>query len=461
MAIPESVTTQPGHKGRKRRRRRIVGIACFALLLFALGVFAVICKTMRDDSARLPSTLEQARELGLPLTMDALLLRVPAIPDSQSAEHDFRAARQEYERVAERKFRDLFLDPSPANLERRAEAIQSFVPTLRVLEKAVLKPGPDFRGDEPAGTWWFRVSGFGEGTRERSDMRHIGIYLEDKIREDDTADALRDLKTLEALAEHGPEYQPGYDWDWRVWQFWSVLTEARWALFQHHDDPDVIDSVDRLAKGVKLPSLYKSLEFDFAQGRRIINDLKSIRQVADVHAPEAVSNAMDALYQAPGVKQAFDDKFVQAYVDAFRGLPRDQEDWVRIYTALGRSERAVSHDHSLQSWMVKALGVGNPTMALTCARIEVLQRMLIEACGAFRQHLATGKYPDKLPIGGMTAIDPLWQRPYHYEASATGFAMRTDPRHFDRRTPSWTGNGIVFQFPPPPRRTRTIHMRFN
>lgn len=276
-------------------------------------------------------------------------------------------------------------------------------------------------------------------------MRFIGASCSANARKGDLRGSLLDNELLIQLTERLSD-------SGRISQ-WSTVSNLRIALNQvwrmvitHRLDLSLIDEIERIVRSVKLPDIYRGMKQQFAIDRHIVESIKNLRDVGlDRNLPEPLSKAMDELYQSPGVKQAFEARFVHYYVELFQTLPANHQEWPAIHDAIKKVDHAISHDPSLDSAMARVLGVGSPMIPLILGMIQTQCRMLLEASAALKQYALTAMVPVSLPFDGQESIDPFWGKRLHYELQRGGFAISSDGRDFGQDNPFGLKQGLTLR----------------
>lgn len=435
----------------RSRIKRLFSYLGFVFLACGFGGFFLVARMFREDADRLPSDLDQAQKLGLPSSIEELRRKDGQVPDSQNGALLFAKAMKEFEKLPPNLNQHLWVrrDSPAAEQQEAAQALARFQPTMRILEKAAKYPFIRFSADPPfiqtpnasaPQTFNFEYA-FGQmslfiGNQCRMDLR-LGNY----------PDALRNTETLLLLTERLAGSSTSIGW-WSIVGGFRTAMGGLWRIMlARPNDSAVLDQLDRLIHSVELPDLYRMMAVDFAMGRDAISRIKSLEELGlDRNIPRPMSKTLDELYQTPGVKQAFEAKYVHWYVRLFQSLPGNHEDWPGIHDAIKMVNKEIARDPSADMAVTRALGVGNPINPLVMGMMQVEHHILIEAIAALQKHIKTGAYPLALPIEGPVSIDPFWGKPLHFQLTRGGFTIWSKGRNFGNDNPFGMKNGSTFRF---------------
>ena len=427
----------------------LVGFGCLTLFLCAFGGAFLLARMFREDSAMLPSDLDRAKRFGLPLTREEIRRRTPAVPVDENAAPLFAEAMKAFQKLPANQTSHLFLGTSASLAERQlaARALRSFQPTLRILERAVERPACDFRTDPPfrdASHWAPKAFHYEIAFREMA--LYVSADCVSKLRWD-MSGALKDLNTGLKMARLLPAYSTTMGgWGLIATELGAVRRIWR-ILLSRPNDLATLDQLGKLVDLMSVPDLYRLMQTDFVVGRETIRTIKSLEEVGlDRNTPASFSRTVDSLYQAPGVKEAYDARYVRTYARLFEALPTDREDWPAIHAAMAKVDKEVFEDKGLDNAVNRALGIGSQEFPLILGMMQSEQRVLKEAVAVLKAHAGTGRYPKTLPIAGPTSIDPIWRQPFTYKADSGGFTISSRGRDFGKDSPTAIKRGNLFQY---------------
>jgi len=422
-------------KTSKRQVRRVFGVGCFAILIAGVGGFFSLARMVREDSAKLPSDLERLRALGVPLTVDDLYKKSPTIPDSENAAKLYRRAF----RATEKLPTGLLFNQHPwrassaAEKEKARDALVAIRPILSILREATKLPHYDFDID------WGRSAsvqfGFHQVPIEEGTMGYLLVYIDaevsDRLKRGDLDGALDDLALDVQIARQSPEYGSVFGNDWRTRTQEAVLDLLWQILVKHADDGDLLDKVDQLAKRIRLPKLSNLIETDFVRGRAVIVKITSLSQSGLYeNMPAGFRKGIDNVFNSPGVKEAFEAKYVNTYLRLFNALSIDSEDWTGIHKAIVRINEQLEKDGSLDNLLAKKFAPEYNEIPGQYAQALAKQRMLLLSIELIRRRKTTGRFPDALPQMGLVSIDPATERPFNYEREPFGFTLVSELHRF-------------------------------
>jgi len=438
----------------------VVGSGCVLVLFCGFGGFLMIARMFREDSAMLPSDMELAHQRGLPVTFADLRKLTAAVPDSLNAAPIYLKAMRELQKLPENQVRELWIgrNPSIEQRQRRARAIESFQPTLRILERANDLPycvyRDEFSESENVWTIWHKITS-ADGPILRDASAYIGAEAQMKVVQKDFAGAFRDLTTLIALARHSGEYNRlsrssalGFDQT-------GIFNQLRWIASRNPTDMAVLSQVEHLASQLNPPDIYKAIQTDFVYAFETIGRTKNLEEIGlDKNTPAVFNRAVNTLYQTPGVRDGFKANLLKTYLRAFAALPKRSDDWLAVYAALKQIDKSIADDQTVDNVLTKAVLWLPPIPPLIFAWATMQKRLVLEGVAVLRQYHATGKFPAALPIVGDTSINPFWGDPLEYRVEGKEFSITARGRDFGKDGPQFTKRDIVFRFPPrrePPR----------
>jgi hypothetical protein len=276
---------------------------------------------------------------------------------------------------------------------------------------------------------------------------YINADFRTKLFRQDIAGALEDCRVTLGLTNHLEASTSSVG----IWTFLTGIRSAlggiwRIMLVRPHD-LNLLDLLDQLVRDVKIPDFYEVMGAEFAKGRQTVEEVKNLRDVGlDRTLPDSFSTAMDRLYQTPGVKQAFEAKYVQYYVKLFESLPANHEDWAGIQSAIKKIDKEIARDPNLDAAMARALGVGSPIVPLNLGILQIEKRIWAEGIAALKLKATTGMYPMSLPIKGEESMDPFWGKPLHYQLQSDGFTISSEGRDFGSESPFSLKRGSAYRF---------------
>ncbi len=433
----------------KKLTGQAFGCGCLSLLLCVFGGFLLITRMFREDSAKLPSDLDLARSMELPLEVGDLHQGMSAT--SENAAPVYLEAIKEFHKLPEDESRHLWLPRNPTARDRavRNKAIKSFAPVLRLIEQASRLPRCDF-GELQIASASMRFVNRPMLQHEREFSQISNYVIADariKISQLDFDGAVQDLLTLKRMANHCPEFSVTTGVAWPFYADMSMMSGLWRVTLRYPKDPVMLGQISQLVNDIKIPNLYKSIQARFVLGRTTIQQMKSLQEVGlDQTTPEAFTKAVDALFQSPGVRQAFDERFVRTYIRTFKALPQDHEDWMRIHTVLKRLNKEVADDQSIDNVINRALGIASANAPLMHGWLQTQQRILAQAISVLRQRSTTGHYPPNLPLTGELSIDPFSQKPLRYAPTLYGFEISNTVMDFGKQCPYYMKRPIVFKY---------------
>ena len=387
----------------------------------------MIAKMFREDSAKLPNDLDRAKQSGLPLTIDDLKKLEPSVPDTENAAEVYRKATQLYTKIFGPK--GMFqASEDPGETWRAAVRRRNrlFRPVKLLVKQASLFPkcsfGPIFENG------YLSYSPNGKNFAEDRKLREIGFGMiraaMEEQRSGNLDGAFDDISSALLLAKRAPPFAPvfigswGADIDMMAFQTLFRMVQVHWR------DHAVLARIEHLLRDIEFPNFYKSIETEFVLGLESVHRIKSLEEVGlDQNTPKAFSKTLDALYQAPGVKEAFEERYLHVYLEFFKKLPADSQDWVQIHYVLKKFRKELNDDQSVDNAIARQIAPAYPGAPLSNAAAEAAKRILVTTIAILQKHHEEEPFPNVLPITGRDTIDPLSGKALHYRREADGFTL--------------------------------------
>ena len=408
---------------RKTMKRRWSGALIFVCLLglfCGVGGFFLIAKMFRDDSAKLQTDQGRVKQKGLPLTLEDLEERQPKIPDADNAAFLYRKAANLYSKLA----------PPETMVERRGRLgdlrrrLATLNPVFALVKQATQLSGCNFGAPKETARLLIGSKPDSEGTR-LEEISFQMINAANQERRDGHFDAaIEDLRAATLLASRSSIYYSTHFGWWPA----GLDQSAFGSLFRiaqvNWNRPDVLHEVEKFAKTIEPPDFYQKLESEFVLGLDTIHHIKSLEDIGlDRNTPKAFSKALDSLYQSPGVKEAFEERYLHVYLEFFKRLPADSHDWLAIHRVLKQFRKELDDDMSVDNAMARQMAPAVPSEPLTYAAVEASKRLLVTTIEILKHHRDHESFPKKLPGSGPNTIDPLSGKPLHYRQEADGFTV--------------------------------------
>lgn len=129
------------------RVKRLIGYGLATLFAFGFGGFFMLTRMLREDAERLPTDIERAKGLGLPLSLDELEVQGAALSESENGADLFLKAMGEFRKLPPGLEDRLWVGRGASDADRmKAEhALRAFQPTMRILELAAACPAFKFK----------------------------------------------------------------------------------------------------------------------------------------------------------------------------------------------------------------------------------------------------------------------------------------------------------------------------
>jgi hypothetical protein len=387
----------------------------------------MIAKMFREDSAKLPSDLDRAKQRGLPLTIDDIQKLEPTVPDAENAAPLYRRATRVYASIYGTG--GMFQSSEKPNENWRTmihRRYLKFRPVLALVKQAALLPQCNFGAGLDSG--YLSYSPSGKQFIEARELREVGYgTIRAAIEEQRSGNingAFEDINAALVLANRAPAYAPVFIGSWGA----DIDMMAFQTLFRiaqvHWQDPTVLRRIDHLTRRIELPNFYKSLETEFVLGLDSVHRIKSLEEVGlDQNTPKAFSKTLDALYQAPGVKEAFEERYLHVYLEFFKRLPADPQDWVKIHLVLKKFRKELNDDMSVDNAIARQIAPAYPGAPLSNGAVEAAKRILLTTVAILKVHRDQEPFPSTLPISGTDTIDPLSGKSLRYRKEFDGFTL--------------------------------------
>lgn len=387
----------------------------------------MIAKMFREDSAKLPSDLDRAKQSGLPLTIDDLKKLEPSVPDSENAAVVYRDATHLYTKIfGPQGMYKPSEDPTESWRATMRRRNRLFRPVKILVKRASLFTKCSFGPIIENG--YLSYSPNGRNFAEDRKLRDIGFGMiraaMEEQRSGNLDGAFDDISCAFLLAKRAPPFAPVFIGSWGA----DIDMMAFQTLFRmvqlHWKDRAVLARIDHLVADIEFPNFYKSIETEFVLGLESVHRIKSLEEVGlDQNTPKAFSKTLDALYQAPGVKEAFEERYLHVYLEFFKKLPADSQDWVQIHYVLKKFRKELNDDLSVDNAIARQIAPAYPGVPLSNAAAEAAKRILVTTIAILQKHREGDPFPSVLPISGREAIDPLSGKALHYKREADGFTV--------------------------------------
>jgi len=445
----------------------IVSWGCLLVFLCGFGGFLLLAKMFQEDSARLPSDLERARKLGLPLSVAELQNRIERVPDSENAAFFYRKVISQFRKLPFSLLNDLN-DYRWVQVKRRSErksaaeaqrernkAVKEFDPVKKLLRQATCLPKCDFQTNwnrpEVPDFSMYQVSSTDGAFLEMTSVLSTEARYE--AERGDIKSALEDLNMIVHMARHASPYgSPLRQNGVTVSQIEALF--VLWQIIaQDWNDGELLDKAESLIKLTRISSIAHLYEGGFVEGRAAIGRIRSLKDIG-VYPPEPINQIGNAFIESQKMKEAFDARFVRFTVNLLESMPQNPEDWVGIQTAIAKAGNDLESDRGLDSYVTKLLNRSYSSWTpINCGKLQTLQRMLLTSIDILRRRNASGVLPNELVDSGLPNQDPFTHKPFHYRRIADGFTISGMPWSVEPNLPGgkkWRlndGDQIVLRFP--------------
>ncbi len=413
-------------KGSKRAMAGPLGFVLGLGLFCGIGGFFTLAHLFHEDSQKLVTDMDRAREQHLPLSSADIEQRRIHPKESEDAGPLYRQA------IAQYKVR--FNDPVHPSAQRALnlavttlhEQNQRFQPIYQLIRRAITLPRCDLKLDYSKGyTWYTAISTpFPADAGMRSLMGGVALMGWEDSRNRNTEKVFEEAETLIAMAKHGQEYDLVHPGSWPIDADSQACQLLLRVLQLHWREPDIVRRVGEIANTVKFLDLYKLLETEFALGLDAVHNIKSLEEIGlDKGTPKAFSKTVDSLYQSPAVREAFEEKFVHVYIEFFHRLPASHTDWAKISQTLRAIRKELNSDNSIDAGVARALTPTYLGMADTFGSSETILRLLQVGVLLCLEHSRLGQFPQDLSPEAVQMVDPFGGKAFHYKPQKDGFTL--------------------------------------
>jgi hypothetical protein len=447
-----------------RRNRIAVATVLGLTALCVAGSYAVVYGVFGRYARQRDSELALARAEGIPLEPQDLARSVPAAQNAAplyrraiAIVHDRRLGKaMDAASVA------VLPNATQANWEAGVRALPSLDPALAEVERASSLPACDFQRN------W--ALGPNLALPEYASMKRLvsGIALRAEVDAErgDGRAALRELRRAYYVARHAAQ-DPCL-----ISMLVGIACENiahrsfRRVVSRCATDPKFLAEAAQLqAELPPVPSLRHAMGGEVVMGRVAIPMIESLSQLAMTsHAgDEKPFFAERAFLQSAPVQGAFEAKFVRAWREAYRLLPRDSRDWEAGARAMDRITQAIDTDTSLANRANLMLLGYYERSAEAVGRLVAERRLNVTGLRLLAERARTGAFPARLPQPRDGAWrDPFAPGPLGYRRLDGGFCLYSvdSDRHDDGGLAAYerVKSGpydLVFRYPARPRRAKS------
>jgi hypothetical protein len=408
----------------RAKRIAVATVLGFSVLCVA-GSYAVVYGLFGRYARQRETELDLARAEGVPLEPRDLARSVPA---DQNAAPLYRRA---IEIVRERRLGKAMDAVSVATLPNATQAdwkagvraLPQLDAALAEVERASSLPGCDFHRNWALGP----NLALPEYASMKKLVAGLALRAEAAAERGDGAMALRELRRAYFTARHAAQ-DPCL-----ISMLVGIACENiahrtfRRVVSRCADDPKFLAEAARLqAELPPVPSLRYAMGGEVVMGRVAIPMIESLAQLAMTsHVQEEKPFfAERAFLQSAPVQGAFDAKFVRAWREAYRLLPRDSRDWEAGVRAMDCITRTIDTDTSLANRANLMLLGYYERSAEAIGRLIAERRLNVTGVRLLAERARTGAFPPVLPQSGDGAwCDPFSARALGYRRVDGGFCL--------------------------------------
>lgn len=199
-----------------------------------------------------------------------------------------------------------------------------------------------------------------------------------------------------------------------------VLTEVQ-------DDTRLLAKIEAmLARHRSSPSFRGAMEGEVVLGRVSLSKISSAKDAQMLlyaeEQPLSWDSAVDRVTLGdPSFRRMFEAKHVEAYRKLFEMLPKDEENWVAISSAMKKFSAQIESDTSLSNRMNQILFPVFDQAATAFGKMQAEHQVSLLAVKLLR--MRPQGLPRDLTQFGKLAIDPLTGKPMGYVRKGDGFKV--------------------------------------